>query len=132
MKVEVFYFDGCVNHRLAVERVQEVLREEGLEAEVAETKVSDRAAAQAVGFLGSPTVRVDGLDVEALRGPHRHTEWRVGPVWTVASGEEFLLEALSAMRYARPFPNARGTKPFEIAEGNHEAFRKGRTGGRRD
>lgn len=65
MKVEVFYLDGCVNHRVAVERVQEVLREEGLEAEVVEIKVSDRAAAQAVAFLGSPTVRVDGLDVEA-------------------------------------------------------------------
>jgi hypothetical protein len=66
MRFEVFYFDGCVNHRLAVEQVQEVLREEGLEAEVVEIKASDRAAAQAFGFLGSPTVRVDGLDVEAL------------------------------------------------------------------
>ena len=49
MKVEVLYLDGCPNLQPAVRLVQEVLREEGLEAEVVEMKVSDRAAVQAVG-----------------------------------------------------------------------------------
>jgi hypothetical protein len=30
MKIEVLYFDGCPNHRPAVERVRQVLAEEGL------------------------------------------------------------------------------------------------------
>lgn len=64
IKIEVLYFDGCPNHRNAVERVREVLREENAEAEVVEVNVPDEATAQAVGFLGSPTVRVNGLDVE--------------------------------------------------------------------
>ena len=34
MKVEVFYFDGCPNHRPAVERVKEILEEEGVAAEL--------------------------------------------------------------------------------------------------
>ena len=64
MKIEVLYFDGCPNHKPAVERVQLLLAEEGVFAEVAEVNVSDELIAQKVGFLGSPSIRVNGLDVE--------------------------------------------------------------------
>ncbi len=64
MKIEVLYFDGCPNHKPAVERVQQLLHEEGVFAEVQEVNVSDASIAQKVGFLGSPSVRVNGLDVE--------------------------------------------------------------------
>ena len=65
MKIEVLYFDGCPNHKPSVERVRQLLREEGVSAEVLEVHVSDASVAQNVGFLGSPSVRVNGLDVEA-------------------------------------------------------------------
>src|SRR6266436_7957884 len=64
MKIEVLYFDGCPNHKPAVERVQELLREEGVSAELLEVNVGDASIVQQVGFLGSPSVRVNGLDVE--------------------------------------------------------------------
>src|SRR6266702_1317219 len=64
MKIEVLYFDGCPNHKPAVERVQQLLREEGAIAEVVEVNVSDASIAQKVGFLGSPSIRVNQLDVE--------------------------------------------------------------------
>src|SRR6266853_1697753 len=64
MKIEVLYFDGCQNHKPAAERVQQLLREERASAEVLEVNVSDASIAQKVGFLGSPSVRVNGLDVE--------------------------------------------------------------------
>lgn len=64
MKIEVLYFDGCPNHKPAVERVTAVLQEEGITTLVLEVYVSDHAAAQALGFLGSPSIRVDGDDVE--------------------------------------------------------------------
>lgn len=73
MKIEVLYFDGCPNHQFAVERVKEVLAEENLTTEINEINVSDAATAQALRFLGSPTVRIDGLDVEPsarLRGDY--------------------------------------------------------------
>jgi hypothetical protein len=54
MKIEVLYFDGCPNHEPAVERIHELLREEGISAEVVEVNVSDASIAQKVGFLGSP------------------------------------------------------------------------------
>jgi hypothetical protein len=65
MKVEILYFAGCPNHPPAVSRVREALQQEGVKAEMVEVEVKDTEAAQTVGFLGSPTIRVNGLDVEA-------------------------------------------------------------------
>ena len=59
MKVEILYFSGCPNHVPAVERVREVLAEEGTCADMIEVEVTDSATAQKVGFLGSPSIRVD-------------------------------------------------------------------------
>jgi hypothetical protein len=64
MKVEILYFSGCPNHLPAVDRVREVLQQEGTPADMVEVEVKDAAAAQQAGFLGSPTIRVDGQDVE--------------------------------------------------------------------
>lgn len=64
MKVEVLYFSGCPNHVPAVDCVREVLQHEGAPADTVEVEVKDAATAQQVGFLGSPTIRVDGQDVE--------------------------------------------------------------------
>lgn len=64
MDIEVLYFDGCPNHRPVVERIQEVLKEVGLSATISEVNVADPSVAQRIGFLGSPSVRVNGLDIE--------------------------------------------------------------------
>jgi Domain of unknown function (DUF2703) len=64
MKVEVFYFEGCPNHKPAVERVKSVMKEQGITAKVAQVEVPDAEAAKALGFLGSPTIRVNGLDID--------------------------------------------------------------------
>jgi hypothetical protein len=66
--VEILYFSGCPNHAHAIDRVREVLLEEGISADVIEVEVKDAATAQALGFLGSPSVRVDGHDVEPGAG----------------------------------------------------------------
>jgi hypothetical protein len=64
MKVEVLYFEGCPNHLPTLERIKEVLQEESCDAEVREVLVPDMQTAQSVEFLGSPTVRVNGVDIE--------------------------------------------------------------------
>jgi glutaredoxin len=64
MTVEIFYFEGCPNHKLASERVQRVIFEEGIAADVNEIEVLGEAAAKEVGFLGSPTIRINGIDIE--------------------------------------------------------------------
>ena len=64
MKIEVLYFDNCPNHIPTLERIHQVLREEGCDGEVREVLVSDVETAHNLRFLGSPTVRVNGLDIE--------------------------------------------------------------------
>ena len=64
MRIEVLFFDGCPNRGSAVERLQEVLGEEGISAEVVEVNVTEPSMARELRFLGSPTVRVNGLDAE--------------------------------------------------------------------
>jgi hypothetical protein len=63
-RVEILYFDGCPNHepaRALVERLAAQLR---IEPEIRLVEVADPEAAVALRFLGSPTVRVNGVDVE--------------------------------------------------------------------
>lgn len=64
MQIDVLYFEECPNHLPTVERINAILREEGSNAEVREVLVPDRETAIQVKFLGSPTVRVNGIDIE--------------------------------------------------------------------
>jgi hypothetical protein len=65
VRIEVLYFDGCPNYSPAVDRLRTVLAGEGLPVEVIEIEVRDESAARELKFFGSPTIRVNGLDIEA-------------------------------------------------------------------
>lgn len=62
--VEILYFDGCPNHEPARELVERVGREAGIDYELRLVNVPDVQAAQRLRFLGSPTIRVAGADVD--------------------------------------------------------------------
>lgn len=64
MKVEVLYIADCPNHKPTVERVRDALRDAGMREMVQEEEVRTQADAEAMRFLGSPTVQINGLDVE--------------------------------------------------------------------
>lgn len=64
MNVRVLYFVGCPNHAPAVELVRDVVAKLGVEAEVVEVEVTNPADAERLRFLGSPTILVDGVDIE--------------------------------------------------------------------
>jgi hypothetical protein len=65
MKIEVLYFEGCPNYLSAIDRLKAVLRQAGLSTEVSEIEVTDDSAAKTLKFFGSPTIRVNGFDIEA-------------------------------------------------------------------
>ncbi len=64
MRIEILYFPGCPNHEPAVRRVRELAALEGISAEIQEINVSDEQTARELDFPGSPTIRVNGLDIE--------------------------------------------------------------------
>jgi hypothetical protein len=63
MTVELFWWDGCPSHPSALRELRQVLREEGVDAEVKLVEVTSDEQARREHFPGSPTVRIDGEDV---------------------------------------------------------------------
>ena len=66
MTVELLYLPNCPHHCATSDLVRDVLKDEGITAEFTETAISDYAEAKEHGFPGSPTVRVNGRDIENL------------------------------------------------------------------
>jgi hypothetical protein len=63
-KIEVLYFDGCPNHEQLLPRLRALLAQAEVSSAVELVKVPDDDGAQRARFLGSPTLRIDGRDVE--------------------------------------------------------------------
>ena len=64
-RVEVLYFDGCPGHEALLPRLREAVAEAGLDPGAIELRhVTSPEEAERERFLGSPTVRVDGRDVD--------------------------------------------------------------------
>lgn len=64
MMIEVLYFDGCPNHQRLVEHLPRLLERAGITAEIVLHNVADDDEARRARFLGSPTIRVDGRDID--------------------------------------------------------------------
>jgi len=62
--IDVLYVEDCPNYPEALALVERVRAELGIDAELRTTMIGDQAAAEQARFPGSPTVRVDGRDVE--------------------------------------------------------------------
>ena len=74
--IEVLYVQDCPHYPATLALVERVRAELGLDAELRTTLIVNQAAAEQSRFPGSPTVRVDGRDVEPGNEPA--TEYVVG------------------------------------------------------
>ena len=63
--VEVLARRDCPNRGIAISLVERVVKETGIPARIEVVDMSTESQAQRRRFLGSPTVRVDGRDVES-------------------------------------------------------------------
>ena len=64
MRVELLYFEGCPNHENLLPRLVAILAEVDPGTEIDLRRVESPEDAERQHFLGSPTVRVDGRDVD--------------------------------------------------------------------
>jgi hypothetical protein len=64
VRIDFLYWGGCPSHPEARELLHEVLASRGLDAQVVEREVLSDEEAQELAFPGSPTIRVDGRDVD--------------------------------------------------------------------
>jgi glutaredoxin len=67
MVIRVMTFEGCPNCQAATNLVEEVVRELHLPADIEVIQVNSEDEARRTGFLGSPTIQVNGRDIEVSR-----------------------------------------------------------------
>ncbi|MGA9370437.1 MAG: hypothetical protein WBV53_01160 [Solirubrobacterales bacterium] len=64
MKVELLYFDGCPSYQRLLPRLRALVDELAPAAEASLRRVESAEDAERERFLGSPSVRVNGVDVD--------------------------------------------------------------------
>jgi hypothetical protein len=64
MRIELLYWEGCPSYPEAKTMLEDVLKRRGLNAPIEMREVRTDEQAEALRFPGSPTIRVDGRDVD--------------------------------------------------------------------
>jgi len=99
LKVELLFWEECPSYPEALELLRDVLAARGLVDGVELREVRTQEEAEALAFPGSPTIRVDGRDVDAAGAGSRPAlscriyhlpDGRVSPVPTREQLEEAL------------------------------------------
>jgi hypothetical protein len=67
MRVELLYSDADPNYMTARQRLVEVLTEDAFETTIQMVAVNSEADAELLAFPGSPTIRIDGVDIDPGR-----------------------------------------------------------------
>ena len=101
MKIDLLYFDGCPSWESALENLKAALTADGQEAEIRLVKVEDDAEAVRLKFLGSPSFRLNGMDLWPEERKRYNLSCRVYPTAQGLRGlptVEMLREKLSIQR----------------------------------
>jgi hypothetical protein len=88
VRIELLHWRGCPSTDEARELLDRVLVERGAEADVIIREVRTQEEAEALDFPGSPTIRIDGADVDPAGAGARarlacriyHVDGRPSPV----------------------------------------------------
>jgi hypothetical protein len=66
MRVELYFWDGCPSHPDALALLQDVLDERGIRDPIEMHEVRTHEEAVELSFPGSPTIRINGRDVDPV------------------------------------------------------------------
>ena len=100
MKIEILVFDGCPNREPAEKLVSETVNEAGVDADIELVKVRDSEDAVAKRFLGSPSIRINGKDIEVEENEFTHYSmrcrvYRSGDRYSGVPPKDLLVSAVS-------------------------------------
>jgi hypothetical protein len=107
MRVELLFWAGCPSYPKALSDLREALLETGLDPDcVIVREVQTETDAAAERFVGSPTIRIDGIDVQpAADEPvgltcrvYRRRDGRISPTPDPADLRDALSSRASAAR----------------------------------
>jgi hypothetical protein len=66
VKIEFLFWDGCPSHPEALDLLRDVLEARGVSDAIEIREVFTREEAVTLAFPGSPTIRIDGRDVDPV------------------------------------------------------------------
>jgi hypothetical protein len=102
-RIELLWWDGCPSHPRALADLRDVLAELGVDPDtIAVREVATDADAEVEGFVGSPTIRVNGRDIQPPPGEpagltcriYRRRDGRISPTPDPADVRDAVLAAL--------------------------------------
>lgn len=64
MEIQFLWYEDCPSHEDALARLQQVLDEEGIDADIEIIQVETEEQAQKWRFVGSPTILINGEDID--------------------------------------------------------------------
>jgi hypothetical protein len=64
MRVELLYLDGCPHYESLLPRLRDLVAEQHPNVEIELRRIESVPDAEREGFLGSPTIRIDGGDID--------------------------------------------------------------------
>lgn len=103
LDVELLWWEGCPSTAQAREELDQILRELGLDpAGVRMREIRSQSEAERAGFIGSPTILVDGADVVPTDSEpvaltcrvYRRRDGRISPIPDPDDVREALEQAL--------------------------------------
>jgi hypothetical protein len=98
-KVEFLYFNSCPGHKQSLANLKAALRESKISADLALINVTSEAQGAKVGFQGSPSIRVNGRDLDGRDEGHSYgcriyqIEGKITPIPT----KEFIRKKLKEL-----------------------------------
>ena len=99
MRVELLYWDGCPSVAEARGLLEDALAAQGIEEPIVEREIVTHEEAVSTRFPGSPTIRIDGVDIDTAGADTRYSltcriyrlpDGRVSPVPSRQQLEEAL------------------------------------------
>src|SRR5436305_5892381 len=98
MRVEFLYFKSCPSYKEALENLKAALRESHTNADLVLINVDSERKAQRVGFQGSPSIRVNGKDLEGRNEGANYScrLYHINGKPTTVPSKEYIIEKLAA------------------------------------
>lgn len=69
INIRFLYWEGCPSHGEALERLRQAIDEEGIHAKVEVLEVETDEQAEKLRFIGSPTIHINGQDIDPASTP---------------------------------------------------------------
>ena len=105
-RVEFLWWEGCPSHPRALAELREAMSDAGLDPDAVDVRhVATEDDARREGFAGSPTIRIDGRDLQPSRDDepvgltcrvYRLRDGRVSPTPDPADVRDALMSATKA------------------------------------